>query len=164
MKCVLRRNTSLGLTLAVMASACASLYPANISPAWQAFKAFESEIERSAAEIPYENHLSDLWVQRLESADASERDQLLGVATYPGWLERVHNRLESTHSDQVCLTVNGFAASGSPGTLAVRYVEESGRLKAEEIHYQYWESEEDFPASPKCPDAFVLSFPDESSF
>ncbi len=58
----------------------------------------------------------------------------------------------------VKLAVGYGTATGHLKPWAVRYIRENDELKASEIHYQYWESEEEFPAEAKCPEDFELGF------
>lgn len=66
---------------------------------------------------------------------------------------------ERSVEDGRCLTVSGMTFDGEPDYMAVRYTEEDGHLKADDIHYVYPETSEDFPSEAVCPDEITLSFP-----
>lgn len=75
-------------------------------------------------------------------------------------LSTTHAHYQILSEDGYCLSVNGIAFDNTPGTVSVRHVIEDDQVKASEVHYRYWESEQKFPDEAKCPHAFELDFPD----
>lgn len=130
------------------------------STAWDAYQGFKLELNKNPDKPDYDRHLAKEWITMFDSAEGEEEQtELQEYASYPEWLTDTRAHYEKPSGDGLCLLVDGTAYDRSPGTLSVRYVRESSQLKATEIHYQYWENEEEFPAEAKCPDEFELELP-----
>ena len=145
----------------IMVSGCAASVDENSSsPGWNAYNAFQRELNQKPENPDYKQHLSGGWIDLFDEAnDNAELAQVREYATYPRWLSKTLAHYEKANGEGRCLSVNGVALDQSPGTLSVRYVEENGRLKASEIHYQYWETKDEFPSEARCPEEFELAFP-----
>lgn len=130
------------------------------SSGWAAYTSFKQELTQNPERPEYEHHLSSDWLAMLESAKSiEEKQEILQFAAYPRWLSKTGTYYEKQAANGLCLSVNGVAYDGSPGTLAIQYVPEGDRLKAAKIHYQYWETEEEYPIEARCPEELGLALP-----
>lgn len=132
--------------------------PAN---AWQAYQSFKKELESNLQTTDFNQHLASNWIEYFDNAEGDELKELKNHAAYPAWLSTTLAHYQMFSEDGYCLSVNGIAFDNTPGTVSVRYVIEDDRLKASEIHYRYWENEDEFPDEAKCPEDFELDFPDQ---
>lgn len=154
-------NPLLPALIFVALTGCASSV-GDISPknGWAAYQKFDHDLGQRPERPDHKHHLSEDWIAMFENADTDEElAELKGYASYPRWLSELHAHYEKASGDDRCLSVNGVAFDKTPG-LAVRYVNQDGGLRASEIHYQYWENDQEFPQEAKCPDEFELLFPD----
>lgn len=140
---------------------CASLVvDTSAKNGWEAYQEFEQDLAQRPDSFGYERHLSEGVIAMFENAESDEElAELKGYASYPRWLSELHSHYEKASGDDRCLSVNGVAFDKTPGTLAVRYVNQDGGLRASEIHYQYWENDQEFPQEARCPEEFGLAFP-----
>lgn len=131
--------------------------PAN---AWQAYQSFKKELESNLQTTDLSRHLASNWIEFFRNAEGHELEDLKNYAAYPAWLSTTHAHYQMPSEDGYCLLVNGIASDQTPGTVSIRYIIEGDRLKASEIHYQYWGNGGEFPDEAKCPEDFELDFPD----
>lgn len=104
------------------------------SIAWREYQSFQSALE-SQSTIDFQRYLSSEWIREFDEAgDEQTLEELKRFATYPDWLQGVESHHEKRHGDDLCLSVNGIALDGTPGTVFVQYVSENDRLYAGEIH------------------------------
>lgn len=150
------------LTGAVLTGCASSVSEATQSNAWTAYQEFEQDLIQVPDRVSYEHHLFDGWIAMFENADSDEDlAELESYASYPHWFMEITSHYEKASGDGRCLLVNGVAFDRSPGTLAVRYVNQAGRLRASEIHYQFWENEREAPLEARCPEEYALELPAE---
>lgn len=160
----MKNSTVATLALVFSAAMTGCTTPTNghsSSSGWEAYQAFQRELNRNPENPDYGRHLSDDWIAMFNSADSDdELSELRDFAAYPDWLSETQAHYEKPGDNVRCLSVNGTAFDQAPGTLSVRYVRQGNQLRASEIHYQYWENKEEFPEEAKCPEDFELTFPD----
>lgn len=147
------------LCLALFCSACVTAEP---MPAKARYMAFEEALNDTNDNNAYEKYLSSRLMsfhQKAESKEEQESYQEQGA--FPLWLTEETAFHERSRAEGQCLTVSGKTYDGEPGYVAIRYIEEDGSLKADDIHYEYLETRRDFPSEAICPDEITLSFPSD---
>lgn len=149
------------LVTSVSLSGCSTTPETESSPsAWNAYQQFKKELENNPEKPAFDRHLASDWIELFDSAEGGELNELKNYAAYPVWLSSTRAHYEKASESGYCLSANGTAFDGSPGTVSVQYVREQDQVKASEIHYQYWENESEFPDEAKCPSDFELGFPE----
>lgn len=145
------------LVLAFICSACATAEPL---PAKARYLAFEEALAGSEDANLYRRYLSDRIMAIHEKAETDEElASLRNQGAFPLWLKEETTFHERRTDHGSCLTVSGTTFDGEPGYMAVRFITEDGVLRADDIHYNYPETADDFPSKAICPDEITLSFP-----
>ncbi|PAU79794.1 hypothetical protein CK501_11365 [Halovibrio salipaludis] len=145
------------LLLAFICSACATAEPL---PAKARYVAFEKALTGSEDASPFGRYLSNRIMAIHEKAETDEElASLRNQGAFPLWLKEETTFHERRTDNGRCLTVSGTTFDGEPGYMAVRFITEDGALRADDIHYNYPETADDFPSKAICPDEITLSFP-----
>lgn len=145
------------ILLALFCSACATAEP---SPAKARYLAYEKALSDTENDNVYREYLSDRLMSFHENAKSDkELESYRKQGAFPLWLEEEKAFHERSAEDGRCLTVSGTTFDDEPGYMAVLYKEEDGNLRADDIHYEYPKTSEDFPSDAVCPDEITLSFP-----
>lgn len=144
----------------VLLTGCASSLEQGSDPATRnAYSSFKEALV-SDKPVVWEKYLSQQWMTMLDEAGtAAEQDELREFASYPLWLTDIDSWHQTRRDQSVCFLANGTASDQAPGSVSVQFVREDGKLKANEIHYQYWQEESEFPEQALCPDQFGMDLP-----
>lgn len=148
------------IAVGITVGGCAFFQP-NESKGWEAYQSFEQQLENQNDTDSLSPHLSQRILSLLEQASSDvEKRRFTTEVSYPLWVVQENAHFEkSTDSGDICLTVNGLAPGGGPASVSVRYIQEGGRIKAEEIHYELMETDSQYPVEARCPSEFSLEYP-----
>lgn len=130
---------------------------ANELDAWSRFEQYREELSQ-----PVEERRHELFVsERLQAADASEKEVVRAQVEFPLWFGEIMSRHQKKSSAQrSCLTLNGqLTDDRTYASVSVEYVRESGELMINDVYYQYLDGPEGFPEAARCPADIELVFP-----
>ncbi|MYL26513.1 MULTISPECIES: hypothetical protein [Halomonadaceae] len=131
-------------------------------PAKARYMAFEEALSDTDDNRTYGKYLSNrLMSFHKKAASKEEQDSYRKPGAFPLWLTEETAFHERSRAEGQCVTVSGKTYDGKPGYVAIRYIKEHGSLKADDIHYEYLETRQDFPSEAICPDEITLSFPSD---
>jgi len=127
---------------------------------WRRYQDFEAELVQKGTSADFGRFVSARLMRMLDdAASEQERAEFRASGAFPLWLaEERSNFVKRLDSGHFCLSVNGLTQGGGHGAVFVEYLPEGGVLKADAIHYQYFDSPSQYVTEAKCPSEVELSF------